>query len=102
VVAKPLAQPGQQLILPPADHVSGRYAYAVVRGACTEACDAAAQAAERAFTLTVGPAQAAQPAEAAIAAPVVCPICATDHGAAPCARVPATRGGVAAAEYAAS
>lgn len=58
-VARPLASPGQRLVLPPNDHVSCRYAYAVVRGESAEACDEAAQAAERAFELTVNPADAA-------------------------------------------
>jgi len=105
VVANPLARPGQQLILPPADHVSCRYAYVVVRGASAEACNATALAAEQAFSLTVtpiAPAVAAAPAMCPIcntahagacaAAPVVaapvCPICATAHAGA-CARVPA-------------
>jgi predicted ATP-grasp superfamily ATP-dependent carboligase len=84
VVAKPLARPGQQLILPPADHVSCRYAYAVVRGATVEACDAAAVAAEQAFLLEVAeiaPAAAITETSAIAAAPAnaVCPICATAH-----------------------
>ncbi|MEO7732008.1 MAG: ATP-grasp domain-containing protein [Kofleriaceae bacterium] len=78
VVAKPLARAGQQLILPPADHVSGRYACAVVRGLSVEACDAAAVAAEQAFSLTVTP-------RAVVAA--VCPICASTHAGA-CAAIP--------------
>lgn len=53
VAARPLVGPGQRLVLPPADHVSCRYGYAVVRGESAQSCDAAALAAERAFTLVV-------------------------------------------------
>ena len=52
-VAQSLALPGQRLVLPPNDHVSCRYGYAVVHGATPEACDEAAQAAERAFALVI-------------------------------------------------
>jgi len=55
-VALPLASPGQRLVLPPNDHVSCRYGYAVVHGDTAEACDEAAQAAEQAFELIVRPA----------------------------------------------
>lgn len=48
-----LVKPGQRLVLPPADHVSCRYGYAVVRGESAEACDTTALAAERAFTLAL-------------------------------------------------
>jgi biotin carboxylase len=52
-VARALASPGQRLVLPPNDHVSCRYGYAVVRGESAEACDVAARAAEGAFELSV-------------------------------------------------
>jgi hypothetical protein len=58
-VARPLASPGQRLVLPPNDHVSCRYAYAVVRGESAAACDEAAGAPERAFEISVNPADAA-------------------------------------------
>jgi biotin carboxylase len=53
--AAPLASPGQTLILPPADHVSCRYAYAVAHGASVQACDAALNQAEFAFYLKARP-----------------------------------------------
>jgi len=53
--AAALATPGQKLLLPPAEHVSGRYGYVVVHAATAEACEAALTQAERAFTLEASP-----------------------------------------------
>jgi biotin carboxylase len=53
--AAPLAAPGQKLILPPADHVSCRYAYAVAHGANAHECSQALNQAERAFHLKAHP-----------------------------------------------
>lgn len=50
-VAASLVLPGQKLLLPPADHVSCRYGYVVVRGDTAEDCTAATELAARAFTL---------------------------------------------------
>lgn len=54
-VAAPLGSQGQKLILPPADHVSCRYAYAVARGASAEACERALDQAGRALHLEAHP-----------------------------------------------
>jgi biotin carboxylase len=54
-VAAPLGSPGQKLILPPADHVSCRYAYAVARAASAEACESILDRAEPAFHLNAHP-----------------------------------------------
>jgi len=51
VVAAPLVSPGQKLLLPPTDHVSCRYGYAIVRGNTIEDCKAATELAAQAFTL---------------------------------------------------
>ncbi len=53
--AAPLITPGQKLLLPPKDHVNGRYGYAVVHAGTPEACDEALALAERAFTLVSSP-----------------------------------------------
>jgi biotin carboxylase len=54
-VAAPLGHPGQKLLLPPADHVSCRYAYAIARGASAEACESILDRAEPAFHLAAHP-----------------------------------------------
>lgn len=53
--AAPLASPGQKLILPPSDHVSCRYAYAVAHGPSAQACNEALNQAEHAFDLKTHP-----------------------------------------------
>lgn len=53
--AASLVSPGQKLLLPPADHVNGRYAYVVVHAPTAEACEAALAQAERALTLQASP-----------------------------------------------
>lgn len=53
VKAVPLAQPGQRLVLPPAGHVTSRYAYFVVAGKSAAECEATAALAKRAFKLCV-------------------------------------------------
>lgn len=52
VAAAALAAAGQELALPPAGHVTSRYAYAVVVGDSAEVCGDALQAAARAITLS--------------------------------------------------
>ncbi|MFC0861737.1 ATP-grasp domain-containing protein [Sphaerimonospora cavernae] len=46
-----LGGPGQELLLPPAGHVTSRYGYLVVEGATLAACEQAAETARRAITL---------------------------------------------------
>jgi biotin carboxylase len=53
--AAALVSPGQKLILPPADHIFGRYGYVVVHAETMQACEAALTQAERAFTLEASP-----------------------------------------------
>ncbi|GAB1544197.1 ATP-grasp domain-containing protein [Scytonema sp. NUACC21] len=51
VAAAPLVSPGQKLLLPPTDHVSCRYGYAIARGDTIEDCEAATELAVKAFNL---------------------------------------------------
>ncbi|MFB7514501.1 acetyl-CoA carboxylase biotin carboxylase subunit family protein [Streptomyces sp. NPDC056144] len=48
-----LAGPGQELLLPPAGHVTSRYGYVVVEGASAAECEAAAETARRAMSVRV-------------------------------------------------
>ncbi|BAZ52777.1 phosphoribosylamine--glycine ligase [Nostoc sp. NIES-4103] len=50
-VAASLVSPGQKLLLPPADHVSCRYAYLIVHGDNAQECTATIESAVQAFTL---------------------------------------------------
>jgi biotin carboxylase len=52
-VARPLAGPGQRLVLPPEAHVTSRYAYAVAVDSTADGCQAALDAAEQAITLRI-------------------------------------------------
>ncbi|HEY2498373.1 MAG TPA: ATP-grasp domain-containing protein [Candidatus Angelobacter sp.] len=54
-VAVPLGHPGQKLILPPADHVSCRYAYAISRASSAADCESILDLAEQAFHLEAHP-----------------------------------------------
>ena len=51
--AEPIAEPGQQLLLPPAGHVSSRYAYVTVVADTVEQCTADLSAAADAISLDV-------------------------------------------------
>lgn len=54
-----LAKPRQRLILPPDDHVSCRYGYAIVAGTSADECEEALDLAEQAFSLSLASSQVA-------------------------------------------